>query len=136
MRAARRGHAPLRAGQATMEYALMAATVAAAIVGMSLYARRGVQAAVRVAADQIGTQKDGIRYESGDRRNKSSQLGQTLLRETGSAQTVRSQTDSQSDPAPGFARSTRSSELTETRGSIPNRAPNLVAIDQTVINER
>ena len=56
--------------------------IAAVILGMQVYAKRGLEAAVKVGADQIGNQVDGMKYESGDRQNKVFAAGVVLKRET------------------------------------------------------
>jgi hypothetical protein len=37
---------------------------AAAVAGMTVYARRSIQASIKVAADQVGDQWEGLREES------------------------------------------------------------------------
>ena len=64
-----------RRGQTMSEQALIIGTVVAAIIGMSSYIKRGIQAGVKVAADQMSDgidptmsgQERGLRYESGIR---------------------------------------------------------------------
>ena len=46
-------------GQAIVEYAILIGVITAAIVGMQTYAKRGIQATVKLAADQIGSQRQG-----------------------------------------------------------------------------
>lgn len=65
-------------GQAIAEYAILLAVAAAAIVTMSTYSRRAIQAGIKVATDQMSpfegdvdgelAQLEGIRQEAGDRR--------------------------------------------------------------------
>ena len=65
-----------RDGQTITEYLLIFAIVSAAILGMQVYAKRGIQAAVKTAADQMSPEAGdadgrqaqllGIRQESGD----------------------------------------------------------------------
>lgn len=69
-----------RAGQAVLEYAVLVSLAIAAIVGMQVYAKRGLQAGIKKAADQMSpfaddaqgekAQAEGMRYESGERRNR------------------------------------------------------------------
>jgi len=59
-----------REGQAFVEYAILFAVVAAALLGMQLYAKRGIQASIRMVTDRIGSQSDGIQFESRDRQDK------------------------------------------------------------------
>ena len=66
----------MRRGQSILEYLLIFAVVSAAILGMQVYAKRGVQAIVKTAADQMSPVTDdadgrkaqvlGVRQESGD----------------------------------------------------------------------
>jgi Flp pilus assembly pilin Flp len=42
--------------QSTIEYAMMVACLAAALIGMQIYIKRGVQGRIRSAADEIGGQ--------------------------------------------------------------------------------
>ncbi len=43
--------------QSLIEYALILAIVAAALMGMQAYMKRGIQAAVKLSADQLGEQQ-------------------------------------------------------------------------------
>jgi hypothetical protein len=48
-------------GQSLAEYVIIIATVSAALfIGMQIYVQRGIQAAIRVAADQAGRQQDSL----------------------------------------------------------------------------
>ena len=70
-------------GQAIVEYLLLFGVVAAAITGMMVYAKRGLQAGLKVAADDLTpfpgdpekAQIEGMRQETGDNRTP----GQTLV---------------------------------------------------------
>ncbi len=46
-------------GQSTLEYAVFIAVVSAALVAMTLYVRRSIQANLRVLEDQINAQDAG-----------------------------------------------------------------------------
>ncbi len=48
----------LYSGQSIAEYVILIAIVSAVLVGMQVYMKRGIQAVVRVAADQVGSQED------------------------------------------------------------------------------
>jgi len=48
-------------GQSTMEYALLIAVVAAALIAMQVYVKRGIQGRIRDLADQISP----VQYEQG-----------------------------------------------------------------------
>lgn len=75
-------------GQAMAEYAILMGVAVAAIVGMQLYAKRGIQAGLQMAADQIGDQLNGMRYESGDRSNQVVAAGATLTKQAGTTSNV------------------------------------------------
>lgn len=67
-----------RAGQAIAEYAILLGVVAAALAIMQAYAKRGLQAGIKAAADQVGDQLNGIEWESGYRPSNTTLEGQTL----------------------------------------------------------
>jgi Flp pilus assembly pilin Flp len=78
-----------RRGQATAEYALLLGIVAAAVVGIHYYAKRGIQAGVKFATDSLvpggvanaePSQLAGMQYESGDRTDKSLAEGTVIDR--------------------------------------------------------
>ena len=46
----------MKAGQSTLEYAVVIAVVVAALLAMQIYMKRGVQGKMRSATDQIGDQ--------------------------------------------------------------------------------
>ncbi len=59
--------------QSISEYVILIGIVALALIGMQVYMRRGIQAVVKTAADQIGDQKKGgteydYRYEWKEKR--------------------------------------------------------------------
>lgn len=59
--------------QSISEYVILIGIIALALIGMQVYMRRGIQAVVKVAADQIGDQKKGgteydYRYEWKEKR--------------------------------------------------------------------
>gem|GEM_PF-915671 len=82
-------HWPLsRQAQATAEYALLIGVVTAAMLGIQLYAKRGIQAGVKAAADQMSpfaddsrgevAQAEGMSYETGDRTKRAFAVGFVL----------------------------------------------------------
>ncbi len=96
MRASAVGNA---AAQAVIEYAILIGIVTAAVVGMQVYARRGIQAGVKRAADQFSpfqpdpdgerAQEAGMRYEVGDREGSGKlKPGTVLEQRSGSRSTV------------------------------------------------
>ncbi len=46
-----------RKSQSLIEYSLILAIVGAALVGMQFYMKRGLQAAIKISADQLGSQQ-------------------------------------------------------------------------------
>lgn len=48
----------INSGQSTLEYAILIGVIGVSLSIMTLYFRRGIQAAVRVAADEVGRQQD------------------------------------------------------------------------------
>lgn len=49
---------PSGKGQITFEYAIIIGLIAAALTMMQVYLRRGIQAGIKIAADEIGLQED------------------------------------------------------------------------------
>ncbi len=45
-------------GQSTIEYAIIIGLVVAGLTAMQVYIKRGIQATIRVAADELGNQED------------------------------------------------------------------------------
>lgn len=48
-------------GQTILEYAVLIAIVGAVFIGMQTYIKRAIQAGVKIAADQIGSQRQGLK---------------------------------------------------------------------------
>ena len=53
-------------GQSILEYTLIVAIVSAALITMQLYFKRGVQSAIKTAADQMGPQQAGELIDAGE----------------------------------------------------------------------
>lgn len=108
-------------GQSILEYAILIAVVIAALTAMQVYAKRGIQAGIKTAADQIGTQEDGMRYESGERRNRAvAAAGDVLDRQSATtADSSRAITQSQ---AAGGGVSRAINEQTSTTGALAGGA--------------
>jgi len=89
-------------GQAITEYPVLLAVVALVILGLQFYAKRGLQAGIKQAADRLSpyteesggdpdgekAQRDGMRYESGERRHTFTRLGDVLQQQTASRTVV------------------------------------------------
>ena len=90
-------------GQAIMEYLLLFGVVAAAITGMMVYAKRGIQAGLKVAADDLTpfpgdpekAQIEGMRQETGDTRTPAQTLvaGLTVASDSSATTTQQSSID-------------------------------------------
>jgi len=107
------------------EYALLIGLVAAVIVGMQVYARRGIQAVVKQAADDLSpyqtspggdpegerAQLAGMQYEAGDRTTSVTAEGRVLVRESA----VQSATDRTHQRTPAF------DETVTTSGALAHR---------------
>jgi len=52
--------------QAISEYVVLFAVVAAALTLMQLYFRRSIQSVIKIAADEVGTQKEGASAQDYD----------------------------------------------------------------------
>ena len=50
-------------GQVVFEFAIILAIVATALAMMQLYLRRGVQAGIKIAADELGKQEDSVEHD-------------------------------------------------------------------------
>jgi len=55
-------------GQSVAEYVILIAIISATLVGMQIYMRRGIQGAIKIAADQAGKQEDS--WEDSDKGTK------------------------------------------------------------------
>lgn len=64
--------------QSMLEYAVLVGIIALALAGMSLYFRRGIQAAIKVAADEIGNQSEAEETDP-NKGTKTASLIQTLV---------------------------------------------------------
>ena len=93
-----------------MEYGILLAVVAAAVMGMQFYAKRGIQGVVKVAADQLSPVTDqnglglgreaqvaGMQYEAGDRSHSVLATGDALEHKTETRSSVTRTIDKGSD---------------------------------------
>lgn len=80
-------------GQSIMEYAIIISIVVIALSAMRVYVQRGIQATIKVAADQLGAQQDAEDdIEKGTQRNskintKTASTQRVRLSEDGSRRT-------------------------------------------------
>lgn len=138
-----------RAGQAIIEYAVMLGIVTGALVAMSTYAKRGLQAAVKVAVDDMSparakglddpegerAQLDGIRSESGDRRTSGLEPG-TVLARTSQVVTARGRMASQCETTgckeQEYLRTTEQTS-TRTTGALTERGEGVSSYGEVVV---
>ena len=64
-------------GQSIVEYVLVVMVVSAAVMAMQTYARRGIQASVKVAADRLSPFPDDVRGEQAQLEGMRSDSGDT-----------------------------------------------------------
>jgi len=62
MRPGKRNRLKKNIGQSIIEYSVLLGLLAAVFAGMQVYMRRGIQAAIKISADQLGNQEDGFAY--------------------------------------------------------------------------
>ena len=113
-----------RRGQSIAEYLLIFAVVAAAIMAMQVYAKRGIQGIVKTAADQMSPEANdadgrkaqllGIRQESGDTQKKIT--SGSVLEKTSAITTKSNQTRTMDDSA-GGSHTTDERETTQSTGT-------------------
>lgn len=132
-------------GQAIMEYALLLGIVTAAILGMQLFAKRGIQAGVKTMADRLSphasdpsgelAQRDGIRYESRDRTDKVVGVGSVLSRRSQTRATA-DQTITTAVVADGSATTAVTTDATATRGILTGSGigPDVSDRSEVVVN--
>jgi len=128
-----------RGGQAAAEYALLLGVITAAMVGMLLYAKRGIQAGVKSAADRLASgaaeqsQQAGMQYESGDRTNKAVAEGAVLERRS-ATQTGTRKGQQYDIGAAGSVTKEILEDQTDSRGALDARGTSASA--SVVINVR
>ena len=80
--------------QTIMEYAIILGFVAVALSAMQVYIRRGIQAGIKVAADELGNQQDAEKIDPGKSITGNSEINtratsnQTIEVFEGGSQTV------------------------------------------------
>lgn len=119
-------------GQAIGEYAVMVGLAVAAVTGMQLYVRRGLQANIKLTADTLGDQQTGLQYEIGDTDNQRRMVlsGKANAQSRSSSRTIsRSRTEEQVTPGGGVTRLVIE-DRTETRGGLGG---GVADIDESVV---
>lgn len=115
------------------EYAVLIGIVAAALLAMQIYAKRGLQAGLKTAADQIGSQADGIRYESGERLNRRVIIPGTVLDRQSAVKSTVSRTITERELAGGARQRTITRDATGTAGALSGGAS---SVSQVVVERR
>ena len=125
-----RGHTQ-RAGQVMLEYAILVGLAIAAVAGMQVYARRGIQAGIKGATDRLSpfaddpdgakAQVEGVRYESGERRNRDVIAAGTTLARKSAINTVVNRTV-QDDEADGSRTHTIRQDEVSSSGALAGGA--------------
>lgn len=138
-----------RTGQSLAEYAVLLGVVVAVIVAMQVYARRGIQAVLKISADELspfGTaadpdgelaQLEGMRQESGDpQRDASGQPivapGMALARESGSTTAVNRAIHHAESLGGGMVRTIQTDTMSST-GALPSRGAGVTSYSETII---
>lgn len=91
-------------GQSILEYGVILGIVALALGMMQVYLRRGIQAGIKVAADEIGLQKDSEEFDP-----TKGTIQDSLVRSTSSA-------TRQIQHGPGGSRTVNVQERSESSG--------------------
>ena len=122
-------------GQAFVEYAILFAVIAAALLGMQLYAKRSLQGGIKMAVDRMSphpgdangeqAQADGIRFESRDRQDKViASVGSVLARDS-STTAVSNQTLASAALPDGSVGTTVTTDTMNITGSLAAIGPNV-----------
>lgn len=139
------------AGQAITEYAILIGVVVAALLGMQVYAKRGLQAGIKATADHLSpfgpggdpggrrAQREGMRYEAGERQNRAiAAPGDVLVRESETT-TISSRTVQDDAPTPGGGRTRKiepaTPETTSTSGALHNRGLGVASYSEVRVDE-
>jgi len=134
-----------RQGQAFVEYAILLGIVTAALLGMQLFAKRGLQAGIKNMADRLSpqpgdttgelAQRDGIRYESRDRQNKVVASGSVVSRQS-RTHAVANQTATTASAVDGSAAAAITTDSTVTTGVLTGAGigPNVSDRSEVVVD--
>ena len=112
-------------GQSVTEYLLVFGVVAAAITGMMVYAKRGLQAGLKAAADDMRpmpdtpeqAQIDGMRQETGDTREPGETVVVGLSIAKDSSSTTNQQSDTNMGAVAGGGHFTTTADNSTTQGT-------------------
>lgn len=127
-----------RAGQVSTEHAILLGVITAALVGIQLYAKRGLQAGIKSAADQLSpfriggnpagdpdgerAQAAGMISETGERRNRATAIRSDYREAAVMTDTELTQRVTQQATASGHvATTTRTTETSQTSGEVKDR---------------
>ncbi|MBI4322867.1 MAG: hypothetical protein HY596_01180 [Candidatus Omnitrophica bacterium] len=127
------------------EYAVLIGLLTAAVLGMQLYLKRGIQAGVKVAADQMSphandptgekAQVDGMRYESGERSQAVVATGSVLERKS-AARTLRQRTANMTATTGGGVQRQIATDTAATSGVLPEGGSGVASRSEVVVDVR
>ena len=140
------------AGQAVAEYAVLIGVITAAMLGIQLYAKRSIQAGVKVAADQMSpcvgdpcrpdptgetAQAYGMNYETGDRTQRAFAVGFVLANESAMQTRQAHATTSATSEGGSVTRTIGPGQDTvDTTGVLPGYGPGAAQHSEVVIDRR
>ena len=130
-------------GQAIVEYAILFGIIMAALLGMQVYAKRGLQAGIKAMADRLSphandpdgelAQREGIRYESRDRQDKVVASG-TVLDRKSKVRTVTDQETKTDVVLGGSTQTTIVTDTTQISGELAEIGPGVSERSEVVFN--
>ena len=133
-------------GQSVVEYAILVAVVVTAVAAMQVYAKRGIQAAVKGAADQMSpfpgddtgarAQVEGLRYESGERQNRAVAAAGKVRERTTATSTAVNKTTNMAEEADGSRTTSLVNDTTTTTGAVAGRPAGTSSYSEVVIEKR
>lgn len=131
-------------GQAFAEYAVLIGLLVAALFGMQVYAQRGIQAEIKKAADGLSpfgaddpkgvlAQVEGMRYESGERRNRSIAAAGTVRTRQSAVNTATRRTLRTNETAGGGRGTVTDVDTTGTTGAL---GEGVSSVSEVVVDRR
>ena len=134
--------------QSFIEYALLLTVIAAALLGMQLYAKRGIQAGIKTATDRMSpfpndpqgelAQLAGMNQEAGQRQDEALSnfdLGGRLLDRRSGSRALTSQSTSV-NVLEGAATETTMAETTTKSGALTDVGPGVSSASVVVLDVR
>ena len=140
-----RRHCLTRSAQTAVEYAILIGLVTAVVLGMQRYAKRGIQAGIKMAADQMSphqsdpkgekAQLDGSRFETGERTTAVVAAG-TVLDRRAAVRVVRDQTVNTTTSTGGDVARTIAPEKATTSGALTEVGAGVSSHAEVIIDVR